>query len=215
MGLRLSYTILAPIYDAIVDRATRDLRRTSLQDLDPTPGRRVLLSGVGTGLDFPWLPAGPEYTGIDLTPAMIARARRRADAHAVSIRLEVGDAMALPYPDGSFDEVILHLIVAVVPEPAAALSEAARVVRPGGTIRIVDKFLPADRPARLRRALNPILRRIATRTDVVFEELLPATPDLKVLANEPGPFGGWFRRISLARSASPDHTGAPGTQTTA
>jgi phosphatidylethanolamine/phosphatidyl-N-methylethanolamine N-methyltransferase len=199
MALRHSYTVLAPVYDAIVDRATRSLRRASLADLPADPGRRVLLGGVGTGLDFPFLPHGPAYTGIDLTPAMLARARRRADHLGLAIKLTEGDAMALPHGDATFDDVILHLIVAVVPEPKRVLAEAARVVRPGGTVRIVDKFLPADRPARLRRALNPLISRIATRTDVVFEEVLAGAPDLKIIADEAGPFGGWFRRIRLER----------------
>ena len=115
MSLRTSYTLLAPIYDRMVAAATQAARRASLARL-PADARQVLLVGAGTGLDFPLLPAGPQYTAIDLTPAMLDRARPRAAARPeLAIELRSGDALALDFADASFDAVILHLIVAVVP----------------------------------------------------------------------------------------------------
>ena len=55
MSLRRSYTLLAPVYDLAVDRATRQIRRASLDSLPRQPGR-ILLAGIGTGLDLPHLP---------------------------------------------------------------------------------------------------------------------------------------------------------------
>lgn len=204
MSLRRSYTLWAPLYDTIVDRATRGLRRASLADLPATPDTNVLLPGVGTGLDLPLLPPGPRYTGIDLTPAMLARARRRAATLDLDISLEVADAMALPHGDAVFDAVVLHLVTAVVPAPERVLSEAARVVRPGGTIHVVDKFLLPGQRAPVRRAISPLLGRLATRTDVVFEDVLARVPGLTVRADRPGAFGGWFRLIQLERTTPAD-----------
>lgn len=198
MNLRSAYTLWAPIYDAVVDRATRAMRQASLARL-PADGESFLLVGVGTGLDFPYLSPGPAYTGVDLTPAMLERAARRADRLGLSVDLREGNAMALPFADATFDHVVMHLIVAVVPEPARALAEAARVLRPGGQILVLDKFLPANRRAPLRRLLNALLSRMATRTDVVFDECLAACPGLDVVIDEPAIAGGWFRRIRLRK----------------
>ena len=197
MSLRTSYTLLAPIYDRMVAAATQAARRASLARL-PADARQVLLVGAGTGLDFPLLPAGPQYTAIDLTPAMLDRARPRAAARPeLAIELRSGDALALEFADASFDAVILHLIVAVVPDAARALAESARVLRPGGRVLLYDKFLRPGQSAPLRRLLSPLLGRIASRTDVVLEHHLP--PTLRVLEDEASLAGGWFRRVLLER----------------
>ncbi|MGH7930305.1 MAG: class I SAM-dependent methyltransferase, partial [Candidatus Binatia bacterium] len=101
--------------------------------------------------------------------------------------------------DGRFDMILMHLILAVVPEPPKALLEAARVLKPGGRVRIFDKFLKGGEAAPLRRLMNPVTRRIATRTDVVFESLLTAAPELEPVEDLPALAGGWFRRIDLRK----------------
>jgi SAM-dependent methyltransferase len=140
------------------------------------------------------------YVGLDRTPAMLRRAQRTAEQTGRVISLQIGDAMQLPYRDQVFDAVILHLIVAVVPDPRAALAEAARVVKPGGRLLIFDKFLRSGQSAPVRRLISPLLGRLATRTDVVFEDVLAACPGLRVISDEPDLAGGWFRRILLTRS---------------
>ncbi len=197
MSLKQSYTLLAPLYDLVVARASEPMRRQSLLSLHGFRGR-VLLPGIGSGLDIPHLPAGPHYVGLDLTPAMLARARRRAVGRN-DITLHQGDAMALPYPAGSFDRVVLHLILAVVPQPERLLQEVERVVKPGGRIIILDKFLRPGQRAPLRRGLSCISRHIATRTDVVFEEVLGHCPQLQLHGDRPVLAGGWFRHIELVR----------------
>ena len=110
-----------------------------------------------------------------------------------------GDAQRLPFADGSFDHAVLHLILAVVPDPAACLAETARVLKPGGSVLIFDKFLRPQQHAPLRRLINPLLRRIATRLDVVFEEVLEKTPELALESDQPALASGWFRLIRLKR----------------
>ncbi len=200
MGLRHSYTLIAPIYDLIVGRAFAAARRRSLAELDPITHRQVLLVGVGSGLDLPFLPPGPHYTGQDLTPAMLARARRRATALGLEIDLDTGDAQALPYPDAHFDAVVLHLILAVAPDSRRVLAETARVLKPEGRALVLDKFLRPGQRAPLRQWLSPLLGRIATHTDVVFEDLLTAAPRLRVVSDRPALAGGWFRHMVLVKT---------------
>lgn len=209
MSLRDSYTLFAPLYDFFVGRASMAARRRSLAFLGDARGQRILLDGVGSGLDLPLLPPGAEYFGLDLTPAMLARARRRAGG----VILIEGDAQCLPLRDGSVDVVILHLILAVVPHPERALAEAARITRPGGRLIIFDKFLKPDKPAPLRRFLSPLLARIATRLDVVFEDLLIQQPRLILERDEPALAGGWFRHIVLRVAAPGENEGPTGLNT--
>lgn len=195
--LQRSYSLIAPLYDMVIARALLAPRRRSLSALPVEHPAHVLISGVGTGLDLPLLPTLHRYTALDFNAAMLARAKPRAAK--LELALTLGDSMSLPYADASFDHVLLHLILAVVPEPQRCLHEAARVLRPSGTIIVFDKFLQPQQNAWLRRALTPVSRRIATRMDVVFEEVLAKVPNLSVVSDEPLYANGWFRGIVLRK----------------
>ncbi len=112
--------------------------------------------------------------------------------------------MSLPLRNAQFDHVILHLIVAVVPDPQACLSEAIRVLKPGGTIIILDKFLQPNQRAPVRRFFNGISRRLATRMDVIFENVVPDSPKLVIEHNFPVLANGWFRSILLRKNIDPN-----------
>ena len=195
--LRRSYNLIAPFYDLVIERPLLKARARSLHSLPAEMPGRVLVSGVGTGLDLPLLPAVHRYTALDFSTAMLSHARPRgANLH---IDWVLGDSMALPFADAQFDHVVLHLILAVVPHPEKCLGEAARVLKPGGTILVFDKFLRPQQHAWLRRALNPLTRRLATRMDVVFEDVLSQVPQLQVISDMPLLAGGWFRGIVLRK----------------
>ncbi|HWI14677.1 MAG TPA: class I SAM-dependent methyltransferase [Burkholderiales bacterium] len=198
MSLRNSYRLIAPFYDFVAGPLFAGARRASLARLPLDASAEVLIDGVGTGLDLPYLPTLHRYTALDITRAMLVRAvRRGTDANVVWVE---GDSQRLPFRDGAFDYVVLHLILAVVPDGAEALREAARVVKPGGRLLVFDKFLPRGRHAPLRRMLSPIAGRIATRTDVVLEDLLDAVPGINVTENRAAVAGGWFRYVTLQRT---------------
>jgi len=195
MALQHTYALIAPAYDFFLRKVTAPARRRSLAQLPRREGLRVLLAGIGTGLDVPHLPANNFYVGIDLTRAML----RRVPPAAASLALVQGNAMRLPFADGSFDAAVLHLILAVVPEPQHCLAEVARVLGRGATLLVFDKFLRPGEAAPLRRALNPLSRAIATRLDVVWEEVQSAAPELEVQSDEPALAGGWFRLIRAVK----------------
>jgi ubiquinone/menaquinone biosynthesis C-methylase UbiE len=180
----------------VIARSTRAARQRSLAALPAAPGR-VLLAGIGTGLDLPHLPAQHHYVGLDLTHAMLRRALPRvAQLDFAPIQ---GDAQRLPFADASFDSAVLHLILAVVPSPPDCLREIARILKPGGQALIFDKFLRPGQAAPLRRLANPLLRRLATRLDVVFEDTLHHAPELRLIHDRPALAAGWFRFIHLQR----------------
>lgn len=91
---------------------------------------RVLELGVGTGLNLTSYPPGVELIGVDISPRMLGRARRRARDHAVNVELEIADIESLPYPDSTFDTVTAACVFCSVDDPVRGLREAARVVRP-------------------------------------------------------------------------------------
>lgn len=107
---------------------------------------RVLDLGCGTGhTALAFAPRVREVVGLDLTPAMLVEAEALAVRREVrNARFERGDAMALPFPDASFDVVTCRQCAHHFERPDAALREAARVLRPGGRLIAVDSVAPDD-----------------------------------------------------------------------
>jgi len=193
---RLRFTLFAPFYDAVV--RLDGARRRSLELLALGPGERVLLLGAGTGADLPLLPDGVQALVTDITPAMLDRARRRArPGH----ELAVMDAMALDLPDASFDAAVLHLILALVPDPGRALAEASRAVRPGGRIVVLDKGLaPGQEASPLRRAASFVTRLVASDINLRLGTLIAESgAPVTVVHDEVVGFGGLLRATLLAR----------------
>lgn len=105
---------------------------------------RVLDMGCGTGLAARAIARREAFsghiTGVDLSPYLVAAARRLASEERLAEHLEfvAGDVRTLNFADGSFDAVVAHTLLSHVEDPLAVLKEAARVVRPGGMIGIFD-----------------------------------------------------------------------------
>ncbi len=109
----------------------------------------VLDAGVGTGRNMPFYPGGAEVVGIDLSPAMLARARRRRDRLGLDVTLEEMDVLHTCFPGHSFDAVAATFLFCVLaPEQQApALRELARICKPGGRIRILE-YVYSEQPFR-------------------------------------------------------------------
>ncbi|MBE9560385.1 MAG: class I SAM-dependent methyltransferase, partial [Proteobacteria bacterium] len=115
MALKHSYTILAPIYDSLVSGPLDFYREKSLSRITETDNKEILINGIGSGLDIPFLPTDACYIGTDITPAMLRRAEKRASLYStdesLDISFQVADSQALPFEDESFDIIIMHLIL--------------------------------------------------------------------------------------------------------
>lgn len=147
------YGRMAAWYDMVVDPFNRALRPIGCKLFEPEPEAKILEVGCGTGTQMAFYRArGCRITGIDLSWAMIGIARARLDAHTLVCR---GDGTRLPYPQGAFDMVLATLVLHEM-DPAvraAVLKEMVRVLRPQGTIGIID-YHPQP-----RRSLKGILAR--------------------------------------------------------
>lgn len=98
----------------------------------------VLELAVGTGLNLKHYPPEVRLTGIEWSPAMLAVAAGRARSLGREVRLVRGDASRLPFAAASFDTVVCTLSLCCIPDDDAALVEAARVLRPGGRLLLLD-----------------------------------------------------------------------------
>ena len=104
--------------------------------------------GVGTGLNLPVYPEAVRLTGIDLSPAMLAIARRRVGEVDRAAELSEADAHQLPFPDSTFDSVVCTFSLCAIPDERRALSEMHRVLRPGGRLLLADHIRGATWPVR-------------------------------------------------------------------
>jgi ubiquinone/menaquinone biosynthesis C-methylase UbiE len=132
----------------------------------PESPQRVLDIGCGTavmGLLFAEM--GHQVTGVDLSEAMIAKAREKADAQNLPIELRTGDAEHLPFSNGSFDVVVNRHLVWTLPHPEIALEEWNRVLKKGGVVLIIEGIWKDNSVStRVKRILSDGLAKIFGHT---------------------------------------------------
>jgi ubiquinone/menaquinone biosynthesis C-methylase UbiE len=143
---RVRYGAAAPFYDLVTAPLQAlgwaSARRRALELLAPKPGSRLLIAGAGTGLDLEHIPPGVEVVATDLSPRMVQEVSKRAGCLDIELEARVMDAESMSFSDEEFDHAILHLVLAVVSDPYSCVREVARVLKPGGTVSIFDKFVP-------------------------------------------------------------------------
>jgi len=153
--VRNLFSDVANKYDVMNDVMSMGIHRlwkTAMMDwLAPRAGQRLLDVAGGTGdVAFKFLKrAGSGHaTVLDLTEGMLTEGRKRAEAASLADSLDwvVGDAMALPFPDNSFDVYTISFGIRNVTRPQQALNEAFRVLRPGGRLMVLE-FSQLPNPA--------------------------------------------------------------------
>jgi ubiquinone/menaquinone biosynthesis C-methylase UbiE len=117
---------------------------------------RVVEVGAGTGIHFQHYPANvAEVVAVEPEPNLRAAAQAAARNAPIDVRVLSGLAEALPTPDASVDAGVSAGLLCSVPDPAVALAELARVIRPGGELRFYEHVIsPRPRAASLQRALD-------------------------------------------------------------
>jgi SAM-dependent methyltransferase len=151
----------ARIYDAIngkLDRAGLAAHRQRLvRDLEG----HVLEIGAGTGLNIAHYQRADSITVLEPDVRYARRLRARAGRSQIPIKVVIAAAESIPMPDNSFDHAVASIALCSVTDPAAALAEAWRVLRPGGTFQFLEHTRGVGRLATWQDRLTPLQRRMA------------------------------------------------------
>lgn len=144
LSTRARYQRIAPWYD-LLDFPFEHGRYRAIRPLifEGLSGR-ILEAGVGTGRNFPYYPHETRVAAIDLSPAMLARAVKRLPQAAAPVSLAQMDVTRLAFADHAFDAAISTFLFCVLPDDVQqhALREINRVVKPGGTVRLLEYTRP-------------------------------------------------------------------------
>jgi ubiquinone/menaquinone biosynthesis C-methylase UbiE len=153
---------VAPRYDAVVDLQIGPATRSLLRDRVAKEGRLGALVefGCGTGFYTSVLAEKADaVTATDLSPGMLVLARDRTAAPNVTFRVE--DCQKTSFPDAAFDTAFMSLVVHFT-EPDATLAEMRRILRPGGTLIILNLDMPSLRGLDRIRSLARVVYRGTT-----------------------------------------------------
>jgi ubiquinone/menaquinone biosynthesis C-methylase UbiE len=152
---------LAPRYDKDIKLFEKILFSGGRQWVCSQARGEVLDIGVGTGRNIEYYPQGIRLTAIDISAPMLDVARQRAIELGREVDLRVGDAQALEFASATFDTVVFTLSLCSIPDDRKAISEAKRVLRPGGRLLLLEHVAS---PRWLVRAVQKLLDWITVRT---------------------------------------------------
>jgi ubiquinone/menaquinone biosynthesis C-methylase UbiE len=142
--------LFAAVYDPLSARSEREFGGELKRKLLANARGRVLEIGIGTGLSLPHYPPDVELVGVEPSPPMLKRARRRAAEVGRTVELIHAPAEELPFEDDSFDTVVSLAVLCTVREPEQVLREIHRVLRPGGRFVFLE-HVRSDDPQLARR----------------------------------------------------------------
>jgi phosphatidylethanolamine/phosphatidyl-N-methylethanolamine N-methyltransferase len=201
-GQQKAYERWAPIYDKVYRRLLADAQRRSAEAAAAC-GDEILEVGVGTGLVLPYYPSRTRGTGVDLSPPMLKKAREKALSHVRG--LACMDACRLGFADATFDAVNVPFVITLVPDPEGALTEIARVLKPGGEIVIASKF-GAERglQAKIEAATAPLAKRVGWSTTFRISRVQAWAErhgGVDYLDSRPAFPAGYFKIIRLKKRA--------------
>ncbi len=197
-----AYRRWAETYDWVFGAVSASARRRTVALVNRLPGRRVLEVGVGTGLALPFYIPDKRVTGIDLSPEMLGRARKRVAGQqlgSVEMLAEM-DAEAMSFSDASFDIAVAMFVASVVPHPRRLVAEMRRVVVPGGPLLFINHFAAEHGPRWwIERAMAPASRALGWHPDFAIEALLAAGERARARLTAAPP-GGLFTLVELANN---------------
>lgn len=193
----IKYRYMAPIYDALFNPFLVKARKKALALLEFKSKGDILITGIGTGLDLPYIPKDCFVTGIDLSEEMLNKARRKIKNGNVELFLM--NAENLEFENQTFDGVVLNLILSVAGNPKAVMSEAVRVLNDDGKILVFDKFIKGEEAGIIRKLLNQLTSFIGTDITRRFEEIIAGLP-VVIVRDEDSIFRGNYRIILLEKA---------------
>ncbi|HEY8424551.1 MAG TPA: methyltransferase domain-containing protein [Limnochordales bacterium] len=158
---RWDHRLFAALYDLLAPAAETAYYAARRAEIAGGATGRVLEIGAGTGANLPHYPAEAVLVAVEPNAHMLRRARRKAAGHGRGATWVQAAAEALPFADESFDTVVSTLVLCSVTDPEVAARELWRVLRPGGTLRLVEHVRAEDPAlARWQDRVTPVWRLI-------------------------------------------------------
>lgn len=162
---------------------------------------RVLILGVGTELIIPSLPPGLWITGVDSNPVYLQSARKRTACRYVT--LDLIDPRSLQYPNLYFDAAILNMILGNLSDGTKVFQEAWRVIRPGGRLVILDRFLPDGlQTSSILYLFGRITRVCYAGMNKRLIDVIGSPTDLVIIRIEPAAFNGYYQVVLIRKEQS-------------
>jgi len=180
------HPIVARLYDAVMAVPERTLLPEHREALAADLSGRVLEVGAGTGAMFPYYDDGLDLHAIEPDPHMRAQAGNRAERLGLSVKIADAGGASLPYDDDTFDAVIASLVFCTIPDHEVALSEVARVLKPGGQFRFLEHVRGKGTVGRLHDIAAPAWHTVAGGCHLNREtdDLFRTDDRFEVLASE-------------------------------
>ena len=173
------YSFYCPFYDWVFGLLLGPGRRQAFHYLSRRPGQKVLEIGVGPGSTLEFYPARTDFVGIDISAAMIEKAKAKAANLNSGSRfhLEVMDATNLEFSDNTFDAVMAAYVITTVQDPYRVCREMRRVVKPGGQIIAVNHTHSQNGSlwGRLEDIMAPVFVRLGFTTDLDVIKVMKET----------------------------------------
>jgi phosphatidylethanolamine/phosphatidyl-N-methylethanolamine N-methyltransferase len=188
-----AYELLAPVYDFIFDWIFAPGRIAAVEQLATQRGDSVLEVGIGTGLNLPLYSPTCQLTGIDLSQEMLDKAVERVQSLAMpNVILKVMDATSMSFGDNEFDKAVATYTISAVPDPVAVLREMRRVVKPGGTLVVLNHFRSERRVTGwVEDILAPVCTRLGWKSNLPMAPLFEQVDLVPESITYVNMFDGW------------------------
>jgi ubiquinone/menaquinone biosynthesis C-methylase UbiE len=162
-AVEIHHPFFAQIYRRVAAAAERKGAAEHRRELVNGLTGRVLEVGSGPGLNFKYYPASVrELIAVEPEPHLRELSRKTAEDAVTEVRVEPGVAEELPFEDGYFDAAVVSFVLCSVVDPAKAIGELFRVIRPGGELRFYEHVLSENpRLARFQHSFDPIWQQVA------------------------------------------------------
>ena len=191
--VKRAYKFYAPAYDFVFDWIFHPGREQAMRLLDVKRNDHVLEVGIGTGLNLPLYPTHCHITGIDLSEEMLEKAQDKViELGLIGVTLKVMDATVMDFGQSEFDSAVATYTISAVPDPVGVLREMRRVVKPGGSIVLLNHFRSERRVVgRLEDLVSPVCTRLGWKSNLPFEPLLKQVGLIPDISTKVNLFNGW------------------------
>ncbi len=198
---QLSFNTFIPFFYPLLMLPLKHWRKKAIGMLSFRPGDIVIIPGVGSGHDIPYIPENVQVVGIDISDVMmsIAETKLKVYSNKENVQLRIMDAENLDFPDNSFDKAILGLFLTCVYNPNRAFSEVVRVVKTDGEILVYDHLVRKKRWSKhLLKSMDTIMKYNFCSVIRRFDDIIEGQP-VSLVNDIPGDPMGFVKGFLLRK----------------